>query len=41
VKSALSRRLIDWLCSEEGQKLIGGYTSGGHRLFTPAFIPGK
>ena len=41
VKSALSRRLIDWLCSEEGQKLIGGYTSGGHRLFTPAYIPGK
>jgi tungstate transport system substrate-binding protein len=36
-KAALSRQLIDWICSEEGQKLIGSYTAGGHRLFKPSF----
>lgn len=41
VKSGLARRLIDWLCSDAGQKLIGGYTAGGHQLFKPAYIPGK
>lgn len=36
VKSDLSKQLTDWLCSPEGQKLIGEYTAGGHRLFKPA-----
>jgi tungstate transport system substrate-binding protein len=40
-KSALSRQLIDWLCSSEGQKLIGGYTVNGHQLFMPAYAVGK
>ncbi len=35
VKSAVARRLSDWLCSPEGQKLIGDFAVGGHRLFTP------
>ena len=37
VKSELSRQLTDWLCTPEGQKLIGEYTSGGHRLFKPLY----
>jgi tungstate transport system substrate-binding protein len=41
VKSDLSRQLIDWLCSDEGQKLIGSYTSGGRQLFKPAYFSGK
>jgi tungstate transport system substrate-binding protein len=41
VKSALSRRLIDWLCSPEGQRLIDGYTAAGHRLFTASYDRGK
>ena len=41
VKSDLSRQLIDWLCSEEGQKLIGSYTVGGPQLFKPAYTHGK
>ncbi len=41
VKSDLSRQLIDWLCSEEGQKLIGSYTQGGRQLFKPDYVPGK
>ncbi len=41
VKSGLSQQLIDWLCSTEGQKLIGNYTAGGHQLFKPAYHPGK
>jgi tungstate transport system substrate-binding protein len=36
-KSVLSRQLIDWLCSDEGQKLIGSYTPGGNQLFKPAY----
>jgi tungstate transport system substrate-binding protein len=41
VKSDLSRQLIEWLCSEEGQKLIGSYTAGGHQLFKPTYTHGK
>jgi len=41
VKSSLARRLIDWLCSPEGRKLIGDYTRNGHKLFTPTCTPGK
>ena len=40
-KSGLSKQFIDWLCSEEGQKLIGSFTVGGHQLFKPAFTRGK
>ena len=40
-KSSLSHQLIDWLCSDEGQKFIGSYTAGGHQLFKPAFTSGK
>jgi tungstate transport system substrate-binding protein len=40
-KARLSRQLIDWLCSDEGQKLIGSYTAGGHQLFKPAYSRGK
>jgi tungstate transport system substrate-binding protein len=36
VKSDVARRLIGWLCSPEGQKLIGDFTVGGRRLFTPS-----
>jgi tungstate transport system substrate-binding protein len=36
VKSGLSRNLIDWLCSSEGQTRIGDYKAGGHQLFKPA-----
>jgi tungstate transport system substrate-binding protein len=41
IKSDLSRQLIEWLCSSEGQNLIVGYTVGGHKLFTPNCGPGK
>jgi tungstate transport system substrate-binding protein len=41
VKSDLSNRFIDWLCSAEGQKLIGSYTVNGRILFKPAFSGGK
>jgi tungstate transport system substrate-binding protein len=37
VKSELSRRLIDWLCSPEGQRLIDGYTVAGNKLFKAAY----
>jgi tungstate transport system substrate-binding protein len=40
-KSSLARRLSDWLCSPEGQKLIGDYTRNGNKLFTPTCTPGK
>jgi tungstate transport system substrate-binding protein len=40
-KSRLARRLSDWFCSPEGQKLIGAYSVGGHRLFTPNCGTGK
>lgn len=41
LKHGLSRQLIDWLCSADGQRLIGGYTANGHALFKPAYVPGK
>jgi tungstate transport system substrate-binding protein len=41
VKSGLARRLADWFCSPEGQELIGAYSVGGHRLFTPNCSTGK
>lgn len=41
VKAAVARRLIDWLCSPEGQRLIGAYQVGGNKLFTPTIVPGK
>jgi tungstate transport system substrate-binding protein len=41
VKSNLSRQFIDWLCSPEGQKLIGDYAVGGHQLFKPSYDIGK
>ncbi|MBN1567124.1 MAG: substrate-binding domain-containing protein [Acidobacteria bacterium] len=40
-KVGLSRQLIDWLCSKEGQDLIGSYRAGGHQLFKPAYDSGK
>jgi len=40
-KSGLSLQLIDWLCSDEGQKLIGDYSVGGHQLFKPSCARGK
>jgi tungstate transport system substrate-binding protein len=36
-KHDLSGQLIDWLCSPEGQKLIGNYIVNGHQLFKPCF----
>jgi tungstate transport system substrate-binding protein len=41
VESGMARRLVDWLCSPEGQKLIGDYTVGGRKLFTPNCGSGK
>ena len=40
-KAGLSRQLIDWLCSKEGQRLIGSYKVGGHQLFKPSYDSGK
>jgi tungstate transport system substrate-binding protein len=40
-KAGLSLQLIDFLCSEEGQKLIGSFTINGHTLFKPIFKSGK
>ena len=40
-KSSLARRLSDWFCSSEGQRLIGEYRAGGHKLFTPNCNVGK
>jgi len=37
VKSGLSRRLTNWLCSPEGQKLIKEYIVGGNQLFKPSY----
>jgi tungstate transport system substrate-binding protein len=37
IKSGLAKRLVDWLCSSEGQKLIGSYRAGGHQLFKPNY----
>ncbi len=41
VKADLARRLTDWLCSPEGQSLIGGYTVNGHQLFRPCCEGGE
>ena len=32
---------IEWLTSEEAQKLIGGFKKGGEVLFYPDTLPGK
>jgi tungstate transport system substrate-binding protein len=37
IKSGLAKRLVDWLCSPEGQNLIGSYRAGGHQLFMPNY----
>jgi tungstate transport system substrate-binding protein len=37
VNSALARQLTDWLCSSEGQNLIGRYLVNGHQLFKPIY----
>jgi tungstate transport system substrate-binding protein len=41
VKAGFSLQLIDFLCSEEGQKLIGSFTINGRTLFKPIFKSGK
>lgn len=41
VKSGLARRLVEWLCTPEGQALIGRYSVGGNTLFTPTCSSGK
>jgi len=40
-KLELARQLTDWLCSPEGQKLIGAYVVNGHQLFKPSYESGK
>jgi len=35
VKYDLARKLIDWLCSPDGQLLIGKFTVRGSKLFVP------
>jgi len=40
-RTDLSSLFIGWLCSPEGQTLIGDYTVNGHRLFTPTCRSGK
>ena len=37
INSRLALRLIDWLCSPEGQDLIGNYIVDGHQLFKPIY----
>ncbi|MBN2319435.1 MAG: substrate-binding domain-containing protein [Acidobacteria bacterium] len=41
VKANLSRQLTEWLCSPEGQNLIGEYIVGGNQLFKPSYVSGK
>lgn len=41
VKSGLAHRLVDWLCTPEGQALIGNYSVRGNKLFTPTCNSGK
>lgn len=41
VKSDLSRQLTEWLCSPEGQELIGKFRVNEHRLFKPSYDSGK
>jgi tungstate transport system substrate-binding protein len=40
-KADLSHQLIDWLCSQEGQKRIAEYAVGGRTLFKPSCQNGK
>jgi tungstate transport system substrate-binding protein len=40
-KSGLARQFTAWLCSPDGQRLIGEYSVGGNILFTPACGSGK
>ena len=40
-KKDLSSQLILWLCSAEGQKLIGAFAVNGRRLFNPTCDSGK
>ena len=37
VQADLAQQLIDWVCSPEGQKLIGAYEVQGTHLFKPTF----
>ena len=39
INSPLAQKLVDWLCSPDGQKLIGSYLVNGHQLFKPAYMP--
>jgi tungstate transport system substrate-binding protein len=41
VKAGLSLQLIDFFCSDEGQKLIGSFAKNGRTLFKPIFKSGK
>ncbi|MBN2338493.1 MAG: substrate-binding domain-containing protein [Acidobacteria bacterium] len=41
VNAPLARELVHWLCSPEGQKLIGDFRPDGHALFQPVCEPGK
>lgn len=41
VKVDQASHLTEWLCSPEGQKLIGEYTVGGNQLFKPSYDSGK
>lgn len=41
VKADLSRQLTDWLCSPEGQKLIGDHRVHGNQLFKPSYNQGN
>ena len=41
VQSGLSLQLTEWLCSPEGQKLIGAYRVNDHQLFKPSFNQGN
>ncbi|MEJ2109466.1 MAG: substrate-binding domain-containing protein [Acidobacteriota bacterium] len=41
VNAELSRELTGWLCSPEGQKLIGEYIVNGHQLFKPSYESGN
>jgi tungstate transport system substrate-binding protein len=37
INTGLAQKLVDWLCSPEGQKLIGSYIVYGHQLFKPTY----
>jgi tungstate transport system substrate-binding protein len=40
-KADLPHQLIDWLCSQEGQKRIGEFSVGGRLLYKPSCQTGK